>query len=94
MKNAGKSEMGEFWSDIREHDAQHRKTTREANTELAERCAIKYDLLLTSFNSGMQLRFTKNGLKLDYFPTAGKIKIGQGFFKADLETTLKTHFGL
>jgi hypothetical protein len=94
MKDTGKSGMGEFWADVREHDAQHKQTMREGNTKAAEYYAAEYGLLLTSFNGGMQLRFTKNGLKIDYFPTSDKIKIGDRFFKADLETTLKTHFNL
>ena len=94
MKNTGKSEIGEFWADVREHDARHKQTMREANTKLAEQYVAEYDFSFIYFNYGTQLRFLKNGLKLDYFPTSGKIKIGDRFFKADLETTLKTHFGL
>ena len=94
MKDKGNTEMGDEWREWKQDAREHKQTMREGNTKAAEYYAAEYGLLLTSFNGGIQLRFTKNGLKLDYFPTADKIKIGQRFFKADLETTLKTHFGL
>lgn len=86
--------MGNEWREWKQDAREHKQTMREGNTKAAEYYAAQYGLLLTSFNDGTQLRFSKNGLKLDYFPTSDKIKIGQRFFKADLETTLKTHFEL
>lgn len=91
MKYTGKSEMGEFWADVREHDAQQRKSKREANTELAKALAEKYGLTITEYNDGTQIRFLSNSAKLDYFPTSGKVKTENKFFTADLETIIKKH---
>lgn len=94
MKYTDKSEMGEFWADVREHDAQQRKSKREANTELAKTLAEKYGLTITEYNDGTQLRLISEKKAFDYFPTSGKVKIGNRFFFANLENEIKKHFAL
>ena len=89
-----RTEMGNDWREWREDARQHKKSAREANTETAQKLADTNDLQLVSYNDGTQLSFRRDGIRLDYFPTSGKILIGNKYFKAKLEATLKTHFKL
>lgn len=93
-KDKGRTEMGEVWREFREEQRENRKTWREVNTRFAYAYASFYDLEIEQFNGGTQLRFKKSGKHLDYFPTSGKIKIGQRYKRMDLETEIKKTFNL
>jgi len=86
--------MGDEWREWKEDAKEHRQKKRAINTALAHSLAEKYRLIISEFNDGTQIRFLSGKIKLDYFPTSGKVKIGDRFFVANLENEIKKHFGL
>lgn len=93
-KDKGRTEMGEDWRAFNEEERQRKEFLRKSNIEGAYHYARQYGLEIQEFNGGTQLRLQKDGKQLDYFPTSGKIKVGQRYHLLNLETEIKKVFGV
>ncbi len=91
-KDKGRSEMGDEWREWKEEARYIKERNREVNTSFAQAYSSLYDIPIVTYNNGMQPSFQKNGLRLDYFPTSGKILIGKRWTNGDLEEKIKKHF--